>query len=394
MSRMYKLTHEHLLDVLDYDPATGIFLWKVARSNRVKIGSRAGVLHQASGGRYIAIDGEKLMAHRLAFYYVNKRWPNTDVRPLDGNYDNAAVENLQEISRVELAHQRSMASTNKSGRAGVSASRDGRWQSSITWNYRQISLGGNFESIEEAGRIHDEAELRLKEAQTEADVERIIAEVRLFKRQRAVWWNLTRQNIPLGWESFEAFAADVKDVPKMRYALAPLDITQPIGPNNYRWASASEHVTSTVEGKRAYARDNRRLNKDQLRDRDFRKKYKITYADYMKLFEKQHGVCASCQRPETKIQFGEVRMLSVDHDHETDKVRGLLCGNCNQGIGYFGNDRPDLLRAAARYLDAYYGRTGELLIARPSSQDHTVSAAMAASPHRDWLPVATLGFGA
>ena len=39
---MFKLTHDTLTQLLDYDPATGIFAWKVARSNRVKTGSRAG----------------------------------------------------------------------------------------------------------------------------------------------------------------------------------------------------------------------------------------------------------------------------------------------------------------------------------------------------------------
>lgn len=390
MARTMKLTHARLLEMLDFDPASGVFVWKVARSNRVKVGSRAGVLHQASGGRYIAIDNEKFMAHRLAFFYVNARWPNTDVRPVDGDYDNAAIDNLSEVSRVELAHQRSIASTNKSGRAGVSKSRHGRWQSSITWNYRQIALGGNFESVDEAGDIHDEAERRLKSAQTDADVDRVIEEVRLFKRQRAAWKNLVGQNISVDWASFEEFTADVQSVPKVRYAMAPVDATQPVGPNNYKWASVSEQATNTPEGRRA----NRQANKDFTRDRDFRKKYGISYADYAALLQKQNGLCACCGRAESKVQFGNVRMLSVDHDHETEKVRGLLCGNCNQGIGYFGNDRPDLLRKAAAYLDAYYGRTGELFIAQPSAFDKTVSAAIAASPQRDWLPVATLGFGA
>src|SRR5690348_10623731 len=125
MAKAYKLTHQTLIDVLDYDPASGVFSWKLARSNRVKIGSRAGVLHRSSGGRYISIGDEKFMAHRLAWFYMHRRWPNTDVRPLDGDYDHCWISNLKEVSRVELAHQRAKNNTNTSGYLGVSPARFG-----------------------------------------------------------------------------------------------------------------------------------------------------------------------------------------------------------------------------------------------------------------------------
>jgi hypothetical protein len=76
------------------------------------------------------------------------------------------------------------------------------------------------------------------------------------------------------------------------------------------------------------------------------KKYGITLAEYERLLKKQKGVCAICKKPEYDARQ---RRLSVDHDHETGRVRGLLCARCNRALGMF-NDNPELLRSAARYL--------------------------------------------
>ena len=66
----------------------------------------------------------------------------------------------------------------------------------------------------------------------------------------------------------------------------------------------------------------------------------------------QGGVCAVCRKPETARNYrtGGTLALAVDHCHETGVVRGLLCGNCNKGIGGLMHDR-ELLLAAINYLD-------------------------------------------
>lgn len=75
-------------------------------------------------------------------------------------------------------------------------------------------------------------------------------------------------------------------------------------------------------------------------------RYGITSADYWDLYAWQGGVCYICRRA-----TGKTRRLSVDHDHSTGIVRGLLCRPCNNYLGHLRDSREALLRAAG-YLDA------------------------------------------
>lgn len=75
-------------------------------------------------------------------------------------------------------------------------------------------------------------------------------------------------------------------------------------------------------------------------------KYGLTQASFAQLLEEQGGCCACCGATQANKKWSR---LCIDHDHVTGKVRGLLCGNCNAGIGLFSND-PDALERAADYL--------------------------------------------
>lgn len=83
------------------------------------------------------------------------------------------------------------------------------------------------------------------------------------------------------------------------------------------------------------------------------KKYGISIGVYTKLVKDQKNLCGICGNPETVIGRGGVpRQLSIDHDHRTNEVRGLLCHSCNLALGHF-KDKPFLLLRAARYLQNY-----------------------------------------
>src|SRR5260370_138565 len=76
-----------------------------------------------------------------------------------------------------------------------------------------------------------------------------------------------------------------------------------------------------------------------------RRTYGITPADYDAMVARQEGLCAVCQRK-------PIRRLCVDHSHDTQLLRLLLCHGCNRGLGHFG-DNPDFLRAGADYVEIW-----------------------------------------
>jgi hypothetical protein len=91
---------------------------------------------------------------------------------------------------------------------------------------------------------------------------------------------------------------------------------------------------------------NKPSRKQKSRDHHLKTMYGITQEDYNIMFEKQDGCCAICKKHQTEVS----RALSVDHCHETGKVRGLLCHTCNSAIGKF-YDNVSLLENAINYLN-------------------------------------------
>lgn len=100
-----------------------------------------------------------------------------------------------------------------------------------------------------------------------------------------------------------------------------------------------ENPEAVKKTKRKWSREN-----PEKRQRSQHKhRYGVSSERYNQMLLEQGGVCAICGQPDPR------QNLSVDHNHVTGEVRGLLCHRCNRCLGAF-QDREDLLAEAINYL--------------------------------------------
>ena len=97
----------------------------------------------------------------------------------------------------------------------------------------------------------------------------------------------------------------------------------------------------------ALAKIRRVKNPDLTRNTYYKYMFGITLSQYKEMLTKQNGVCGICSSVNINGNY-----LSIDHNHTTGKVRGLLCMKCNAALGSFG-DSKDSLKKAIEYLDLH-----------------------------------------
>lgn len=104
------------------------------------------------------------------------------------------------------------------------------------------------------------------------------------------------------------------------------------------------------------SRKSARQNPHKARRKRLQRLFGITVEQYQTLWDAQKGLCAICGGPETAInsRTKQIKWLSVDHNHETGKIRALLCQTCNSMLG-MSIDSSDLLHKAAAYLEKHNG---------------------------------------
>jgi len=137
---MHELTAEYLKSVLDYNPQTGVFTWKVGRGGKGKKGSTAGSA-DTYGHRQIKVGGRAYSAHRLAWLYYYNEWPKGPLDHKDRDPANNAISNLRECTPSENAHN-STRSRGSSKYQGVCwCKRENKWVARIGVNNKRVYLG-------------------------------------------------------------------------------------------------------------------------------------------------------------------------------------------------------------------------------------------------------------
>ena len=216
-AKVSSLTHQQVRDALDYNPATGVFVWKISPAKNVKSGTAAGGNSKGNGYRYIRLGGEEVTGCRMAWFYMTGQWPERRVRFKNGDKSDCRFENLTLFN----------------------------------------GLAGEFDH-------------------------------------------------------------------------------------------------KTREGRQAYQNAYRAKTPNQQKARALRDSFGLSLDEYEKMLKTQNGKCAICNQPETHQRNGKLKALAVDHNHKSGAIRGLLCSDCNTGIGKLKDD-PSILRLAAQYLK-YHSR--------------------------------------
>ncbi len=156
------LTQSRLHECLDYDPTTGVFVWKIQiKQSGKKIGSIAG--YKLSAGYVeIGLDGERYYAHRLAWFYVHGVWPPKGTDHRNGQRDDNSIENIRPATQWENAQNIKVPTDNTSGFIGAVHFRKDilKWTARIKAKKVYFHLGC-YETAEAAAAAYRAAKIKL-----------------------------------------------------------------------------------------------------------------------------------------------------------------------------------------------------------------------------------------
>jgi len=139
------ITQQFIKHILNYNPLTGVFIWKIERPGKARKGNVAGYSRKYKSSidyRFIGINGIQYREHRLAWLYVFGRFPKGQIDHKDGNSINNRINNLREVTNQDNCKNQSRPVNNTSGCIGVSWRKtDKVWASYIYIDYVRKHLG-------------------------------------------------------------------------------------------------------------------------------------------------------------------------------------------------------------------------------------------------------------
>ena len=135
------LTYERLLEVLHYDPETGLFTWKINRKGGMRAGERAGTVTKR-GYVYVTVDGKSYLGHRLAWFYIYGVWPEDQIDHEDRVRSDNRITGLREADPYQNQANRGRNRNNTSGYKGVFWHKlSGKWMAQLRAGGKVIYLG-------------------------------------------------------------------------------------------------------------------------------------------------------------------------------------------------------------------------------------------------------------
>lgn len=150
---------ERIMDVIKYNPSTGLFMWKKRPNSRCHEGWFAGSKCSA-GYTQVCVFGNRMTGHQVAWLIYYGSVPRYEIDHKNRDKSDNRISNLRDISHIKNSRNRNRSKLNTSGYTGVYFSKsENKWNASIHVDYRKINLG-RFSTREEAIVARQQAELK------------------------------------------------------------------------------------------------------------------------------------------------------------------------------------------------------------------------------------------
>lgn len=155
-----KISHSELLNLVHYDPLTGVFTARVHLSDKTRQGKVLGCISKKSGYCVIRLRGVLYRAHRLAWLYMKGAFPEEDIDHFNRIRSDNRFDNLRIANNSQNQANTNLSRNNSTGRKGVHKYKNRqKYVAYITTNLKRIHLG-HFDTIEEAAEAYDKAALQ------------------------------------------------------------------------------------------------------------------------------------------------------------------------------------------------------------------------------------------